>query len=283
MRHFAITVCLLCLCISATAAEMTHEETMVRTAYAKFAYAVQQGAVSRLALEARSGKTPKEYAKMTSAERLADAQITFTLSDFTIGDMRDIVNSRISDYVTQPDREVIVASATDMTYSEFSLNTKWGWLDATWQEAPAPPPPSGANMTFAEAFPLIGEKLPEDLAWQRYAAYTVTVNFQGKDRGPYRALFIFGHDTKGNALLEPHDLTTDNTGLINALHLTLYPEPLLLGTLRTYSVTAKWLKDSQMPDAACSIGRPDLCCDLVKLKCGPGRTDLATRLSQPLP
>ena len=48
MRHIAVMLCLLSLALSATAADMTHEETIVRTAYAKFAYAVQQKAISDL-------------------------------------------------------------------------------------------------------------------------------------------------------------------------------------------------------------------------------------------
>jgi len=283
MRYLTVICMMLASFSGAVSQTMTHEETMVRTSYARFAYAVQQGAIGKLALDAKSNRTAPEYSGMTSAERLANSRVTFTLSDFKIGNMRDIMDRRITDFITQPDKENLASSLTEMSYTEPGLSSRWSWFELTWQEAPAPPPPAGANMTFTEVYPLLGNKVPPDLAWQRYASYTVTVSFEGQSRGPYKALFIFGHDAKGNEVLEPHDLTTDSSGLVYSLHQALFPEPLLLGTLRTYPVVAKWLFENQMPDSACSPGRRDICCDLVKLKCGPGRTDEATLLSQPLP
>ena len=58
------------------------KKPMVRTAYAKFAYAVQQGAIGKLALERNPGggrPVPEEYAGKTGDQRLADAQVNFNL------------------------------------------------------------------------------------------------------------------------------------------------------------------------------------------------------------
>ena len=49
-----LAVLALLACVPAASAQMSHEETMVRTAYAKFAYAVQLGAISHLAMDAET-------------------------------------------------------------------------------------------------------------------------------------------------------------------------------------------------------------------------------------
>jgi hypothetical protein len=59
-----------------TAIGMTHEETIVRTAYTKFAYASEQGAIGELALEASGNPVPREYSEFTSDQRLSAARVS---------------------------------------------------------------------------------------------------------------------------------------------------------------------------------------------------------------
>lgn len=119
--------------------------------------------------------------------------------------------------------------------------------------------------------------------WQSYASYSVTVTFQGTSRGPYKALFVFGKDTKGNEMVMPEDATTDSMALAEMLAVRLFPEPLVRTRLRTFPVVANWLSANQKVSAACSVGQGDICCDLIQLQCGPGQTDVADGLSKPLP
>jgi hypothetical protein len=112
---------------------------------------------------------------------------------------------------------------------------------------------------------------------------SVTVTYQGKSRGPYKALSIFGHDAKGNEVVEPEDATIDPTGLVEASHELLFPDAFVITRLRTFPVVTNWLNATQMSGPNCSVGQGDVCCDLVKLKCGPGREDVANGLAKPLP
>lgn len=289
MRYVAVICMLVAFIPEATAGEMTHEETMVRTAYAKFSYAVQLGAITALAQESEGFRPPTpEYGGMTSDQRLAAAQVGFTLSDFVVGDTRDIVNRKIGDFVTplnDPNGEVLGAVGGSMSRAETGgVGTRWDWIEISWhQQPPGPVPPEALKMTVADAYRLQWQEERPGPLWQRYASYTVTVNFQGKSQGPYKALFLFGHDPQGNEVVEPVDTITGATGLVYALHDHLFPEAFLRTHLRTYPVVANWLNANQMPDAACPVGQHDVCCDLVKLKCGPGRKDVADALSKSLP
>ncbi len=82
MRYLAVICMMLASISSASATEMTHEETMVRTAYAKFTYAVQQQAIGRLAVEADNRGVPNQEPSLTSAQRLAAAQSRFHVRRF---------------------------------------------------------------------------------------------------------------------------------------------------------------------------------------------------------
>lgn len=278
MRYIAVV--LLCFSLS-LAAQMSHEETVVRTAYAKFSYAVRQGSISRLALEANGHRKNHDptIAAMTSDQRLAAEEVMFTLKDFVIGNVSDILNRKMSDLVTPPQGEVLQTMGADFGFSDSGVDTRWQWLDLQWQSA-SPISPEASALTFPDAYRLQWQKEPIGNLVQHYASYTVTVTFQGKTRGPYKAMFFFGRDEKGNEVIEPEDPTTD---LVAALHESLFPDGLLLTKLRTYPVVANWLSANEMGDSSCSIGKREICCDLAQMKCGPSRPDVTDALSKPLP
>ena len=102
MKYLAV-ICVSLASLSGAVAQMTHEETRVRTAYAKFAYAVEQGTIGAMAMEANNPlgmPIREEYAGMTREQRMAAAEVGFTLSDFVIGDARDIVHRKMVDLIT---------------------------------------------------------------------------------------------------------------------------------------------------------------------------------------
>jgi hypothetical protein len=281
MRYLAVTFMLASL--SPAVAQMTHEETMVRTAYAKFAYSVQQGVIGRLAVEADNRGVPKREPSLTSDQRLAAAQVDFTLSDFVIGDVRDIVNRKAVDLISPASGEMLDTSGeSGANYSDQGLATRWQSFELHWK--PAHPLPAAAQtITISEWYALQWREQWPSALWQRYASYSVKVIYQGKTVGPYKALFLFGRNAQGDEEIAPMDGTTNAASLGTALTLHLFPDAFVLTRLRNIPVVASWLNANQMLDASCPAGKADVCCDLTKLKCGPGHVDLVNALSRPLP
>jgi hypothetical protein len=282
---YVIAICLTFAAISsAFAAEMSHEETIVRTAYAKFAYASQQSVIGELALEANGKRIPQQYADMSKEERIAAAQITFTLSDFVVGDVRDVLKRKVTDFITPSDSEIIESSQRISSYTDADtgLVTHWNSINARWDKA-HPIPPNIDALTVDDLYRLQWKQARPEGVWQSYAAYSVTVRFQGKTRGPYKALFLFGHDAQGKELVEPKDVIAGSVGLGQVLTQGLFPEGFVSSKLRTYQVVSDWVSANQVSNPRCAVGSGDVCCDLVKLQCGLERRDVAHALAIPVP
>ncbi|MGA2002743.1 MAG: hypothetical protein ABSG70_05145 [Terriglobales bacterium] len=287
MRPKLIGALLCLLCSMAVASDMTHEETAVRTAYAKFSFASEEGVIGRLAFEANGGTPLSRYAGMTADQRFAAARVSFVLSNFVVGDIGEILDRRAIDLITPSVGEYVLEGSIGIgEIREPGLAAHWGTLDASWQE---PHQLGGAeegrialqNIKVDDLYRLQWQRpRPKDI-WQRYASYSVTVTFQGRSRGPYKALFIFGRDDKGNEIVEVQDATVP--GLFGALYEHLFPDALVLSHLRKYPVVTNWLKAHQVSGPSCSVGQGDVCCDLVRLTCGPGSQDVAAGLSRPWP
>ncbi|HEY6337866.1 MAG TPA: hypothetical protein VIW68_05185 [Candidatus Sulfotelmatobacter sp.] len=279
LRYLAV-VSLFLASISATA-QMTHEETVVRTAYAKLSYAIGQGAVSQLAMEALGAPVAKEFIGASSDQRVAAPRLGFILGDFTIGDARDILDRKAVDLISPAVGETLQVMGGRYSYVEAGRESQWYRPEARWQPAPVLPP-EVAETTLEGLYQLQWHQKRPDSVWQRYASYSVTVSFHGKSHGPYRALFMFGRDAQGNEVVEPEDGTTDATGLASALHEHLFADAFVLTRLRTTSVVANWINTKQTSASSCSEAQ-GICCDLVKLQCGPAYGDVAKALSTPLP
>jgi len=283
MRYLAAICMLMASIPGAFAADMSHEEIMVRTAYAKFAYASEQRVIGDLAMETFTPRrpVPQDGIGLTPAQRLSAAQISFTLKNFVVGDVREILSRKAVDLISPAVGEMLTTNGEKGTdYSEAGLSTHWDCLEVQWQPA-RPLPPAARDLKLDDLYQLEWRTQRPETAWQRYASYTVTVTFQGKTRGPYQALFLFGHDAHGNEVVEPEDATVND--LVSALHARLFPNSFVETTLRTYPVVADWLDAKQMSGPACSVGQGDVCCDLAQLKCGPGREDVAQGRAKPLP
>ncbi len=281
-------ILLLCaLLVGQTAfGQMTHEETMVRTAYARLAYGVAQGAISNLTMEAMGHPVSKEDAVLTKAQRFAAAEMRFELSDFVLGNFKDIVDSRIGDLVTPALVGELDVNPNGYTFTADGVTAKWNWFIASWHKKPQGqlPSPGVEPMTVVEAMRMSwgGE---EPTNYQRFASYTVKMSFQGKEHGPYKAMFLFGLDTNNNEVIKPIDPTTGNNALASALHDQLFPHGLVSTRLRSFPVVAEWIDANKRPNSSCStvIGSREICCDLEAMKCGPGSDDVARARLIPLP
>ena len=280
MRYLTVLLCVLMVGGLAVAADhMTHEEVVVRSAYARFAYAVRQGVVGDLAMEANGRRVKAENATKTSAQRLSDAELTFSLSNFVAGDIRDVLDRKVSELITPPHDEMLSISIEGIGYG----GARWNSLRVRWVPAPMMTSEAAA-LTLREALlDSWAEKLP---TLQRYISYTVTVSFQGKSHGPYTAMFAFGHDAQGNETTTPIDPNAGNSGLAQALALDLSPDVFTRTNLRTYAVVRNWLDENKMSDTACAgkndLGKKDVCCDLTRMKCGPSGADVTSGLSTPV-
>jgi len=271
------------------ASAMTPEETLVRTAYAKFAYASEQGAIFHLANEAEvraeGGQPILEHSAigLSDAERTAVRQVSFQLSQFDVGNLADIAGRKAVDLIQPPTGEMLACQTPTTSVSE-AHNWLFYEVACAWRPASGVEP-EVASETFGS---LLKREWDAPLwnastTWERYAAYSVVVTFQGKSRGPYRALFVFGHDAKGNTVATPQDGTVDSIALATALAVPLFPGALLESRLRRQPVFTDWLSSHQNYSPTCSVGQGDVCCDLTRLQCGPGAKDVANSMAKSLP
>ncbi len=274
VKHLAVLpLCVLLVGYAIAADQMTHEETVVRTAYARLAFAVEQGTMSELAMETLGipvkGRLPDE-------QRIAAAQLSFTLSDFKVGNESEILSRKAEDLITPAYEETIQVTGGHYSYIEDGKESQWYKPDARWQPT-GTIPPEVAEATLADLYQLQWHQKRPDGVWERYVSYSVVVTYQGKSRGPYRALFIFGHDASGNELAEPEDGTVDARALAEVMHERLFPDAFLHTRLRTLPVVANWLKARQSFASACSAEQ-GVCCDAERLQCGPAQSDVAKAL-----
>lgn len=261
--------------------QMSHEEQVVRTTYARLAYAVQVTEVHEAIYDSESTKKVVDHAGL--AQRLKNVEITFELSDFKVGNVTDddIGQTLYSALVTKPSGGMGLAIGT--VHSNFSTDsppngsqvpqhTQSVGASAKWQQE--------QNITqedwdipWSKAFPLT-----ENYTWfTRYAAFKVKVGFQGRFR-EYRAMFTFGHDPKtGAEYIDPVDTVTNLMGgaLFFFANHGAYPEALIEGGIgRDIPAVHDWLR------AQASGGRQhEDNCGIAK--CGVSQQDLRKLESLP--
>jgi hypothetical protein len=175
---------------------MSHEETIVRTAYSRLTYAIQ---LKTLLDSARS--TPDDSARVATSVQSKELHIT--LSDFTIGNLADIAQVNYSDLVTKPngDLALFIGTHTEtvnedgVSYrSELASTPRWireQSLEEDWAQP------------MAKILPIV-EKQNDNAQLTRYCAYVVNLEFGGRFRN-YKSIFLFGSDAKGAEFILPGD------------------------------------------------------------------------------
>jgi hypothetical protein len=245
---------------------MTHEETMVRTAYAKLSFASEQVAVAQLAMEATGAATPQQLAGLSSEQRIANAQLNFTLSDFVVGNVNDILNKKATELINPAVNQRLYITEGYASYHRAGQEYQWFQAMPKWVAAD-PIPVELASMTLGE---FLNSQWHQKQQWATYASYSVTVTFQGKSAGPYKALFLFGHDDKGNETVEPEDGTVDAIVLARGMQKHLFADALLLEDLFKVPVVKTWVSEKQQP-LNCAEDQ-GVCCDLSSGHCGPSQS-----------
>jgi hypothetical protein len=245
---------------------MTHEETVVRSAYAKLSFATEQVAVARLAMEATGLATPKQLAGLTSDQRIADAQLNITLGDFVVGNVTDILSKKATGLIAPAIGEKLYI--TEGYHSYIDNRQEYHWFEPIPKWVPADPVPTELASMDLGAF--LDSQWHQTQAWATYASYSVTVTFQGKSAGPYKALFLFGHDDKGNETVEPEDGTVDAIVLARVMQKHLFADALISSRLRDVPLVKNWVAAKQQPPN-CAEDQ-GVCCDPSSLHCGPSAT-----------
>jgi hypothetical protein len=277
-------LCFLSLSAYAATPQGDHqEETIVRSAYAKMAYAVKQQAVLVIAKD--EALLPKKQRVLPQDSKsidamLAAADVTVTLKDFVIGNVSDILGKKVSELISPPQAFLLRSFLQEWSFTESGGKPQpCNGLELRWEPNSNPPGEESANLKFDDVYKLQWGVDRPKTAWQTYVGYTVAVTFQDKTEG-YHAMFIFGHDENGNNVAQPVDPTTDNSALAEALHEPLFPAALVSTRLRSSVTAANWIAANQISDSSCSVGKGDVCCNLDRLKCGPSHADVSAALAQ---
>jgi len=276
MRYLAVT-CMMLASLSAAVAQMTHEETVVRTAYAKLSYAVDLETAMRAVRH-----NPKiTYAQL--AQAVARESLTFRLSDFSVGDIASLPQDH-KYYEFFPDirngGDVIDVASVTETFTEeihgpphVKTETSMNVARPRWSHGPLGPIP---DVTVAEELPIMNRESGLSVPLTRYCTYTVTVTFEGRSR-TYRAAFYFG--PQGQPDSGDMVVALGGGALPELLVKSIYPQVLVETTMwGTNPAVRAFLEANQRSNETCRRG--EACCDLSALQCGVLSTDLNTELGR---
>lgn len=262
---------------------MSHEEEVVRNAYAKVSFICGLPPLTKAASDQLRNGTIDQAALEA---KISEATPVFDLNDFQTGTVASIANERWGQFVSPPlGGQVLESSSSRKNFSDSGVHGDWFESEVHWRDAQPLPSEAGAKMlaiTVAEAIAL-GSPQWSDLpvTYTRYAAFTVSSTYKGKSSGPHRAIFFFGKDPHGNEVVAENDLISGPQALWDSLKQSAYPSGLLQTKLRETPVIADWIRANEISSPTCQSSKRDLCC--VGGKCGLSQSDVNKDLSSPLP
>jgi hypothetical protein len=254
--------------------QMTHEEQVVRTTYAKLSYAIQVEEISKIIFDSKVAKKPID--RTTFSSRLKDGELRFELTGFKTGNLSEIGQTKYSELVTKPEGgpALAVGAGTWHEVTDDPKETNSDVATARW----------GTAQTLTENWDVpFGEIYPKtEVAGQhnRFAAFKVKVSFQGRSL-EYQAMFLFGTDAQGQETVLPLDTVSNlNGSALNAfLQRNAYPETLIEGGLGKDPVIYDWLSTNQVSQSTAK--RHSANCDPVTLNCGVHSDDLKKLKASP--
>jgi len=267
-------------------AQMSHEEEVVRNAYAKLSFMCESG----LVYDAAGDTMRNRIASGTAAINTLRAEFcpVFSLSAFQTGPIAEIANEPLSRFITLPTQHEQVLNGTKrgMSYNFIGNETGWMGVEFKWVDSTQ----NGFNgYPYAEDFTVAKAIAQRELQWSdqknpvftRYAAYTVSATLQGKSTVPHRAIFFFGRDGS-KEVVNPEDPIGDKGNLYHIQDESAYPGAFLSSDWRDFPVVAAWVRSHEMPSASCSaVAARTLCCS--QGRCGISQADLIRDLAAPLP
>jgi hypothetical protein len=283
-----LVLCLTFPLLNIQAQSMSHEEEVVRNAYAKFSLLCSLPPVTHAATNQLAGV---KVDLLQLETKVANATPVFDLSDFQTGSVASIANEIWGTFVTPPQQggNVIDGQLEQQGYEDNGNGTTWQMANARWMPSPQITP-DGENTLLSKAVSeMIKLGSPQ---WQpanmplvtytRYAEFTVNATFQGKSTGPHKAIFFFGTDAKGKEFVAGNDLIS-GSGVLNFIANDpgqTDPSGLLMNKLRESPIMADWLRANIVTESACSSTQA-LCCSHGR--CGISSTAFNNALATPLP
>jgi hypothetical protein len=255
--------------------QMSHEEQVVRTTYAKLSYADE----IRIIMKTMNALPDKFQANERVADNALGSRLEFQLSDFKTGPVSEIEGRILSELAGTPvegDTTLLVAPGT-FNYTDHSAigkgRTEWTvYANVSWNKQPFHRAP-GDDWPMATVLKMKEMNGPYDT----YATYTVTVTFEGKSR-TYSTAALFGTNADG-ANIHFLDLISGNMTLDLLTRTDMSTAPFSKTDLRDVPFIRKWLNSNRQQ--ACSVkGHGDVCCNPETRKCGIGASPASRRHQQ---
>lgn len=275
--------------LSASAQTMSHEEEVVRNAYAKLSLMCSLPPLTKAGNMQLSGlKVDPD----TLDKEIANATPTFQITSVRTGLIADIANAKWGNFVIAPNGRILRGSAVNYDYVDNGNQTKWKMAQVQWSGKEEDNPEADKivlglpiseiikldSQYWTGGFPAVA--LP--VTYTRYAAFTVNATFQGKFSGPHKGIFFFGRDARGNEFVADNDLISGQNSLWDALNYRGDDiSGILRGKIRETPVVADWLRKNVMPAASCSAKSHVICCSGGH--CGISPLEFNRTLSIPLP
>jgi hypothetical protein len=271
------------------AQSMSHEEEVVRNAYAKLSFMCELVPLTKAAFDTNphtGGDGPRRYDQAALDTAIVATCPVFSLSAFSTGPISDIASEPLSQFVTLPTThdQVLDVKLQPTSYNYFGNKTEWVATKIFWENSSATGYPFDQGLTVSAA---LQKKLTlwtdqPGTTFDRYAAYTIDATLQSQSTGPHRAIFFFGHDANGKQVVAPNDPISGPGILFNVLDVPSYPAAFLTTNIRDVPVVATWVRSHEMPVAACSTAaNRAICC--AGGRCGISQADLNRDLAMPLP
>jgi hypothetical protein len=254
--------------------QMTHEEQVVRTTYAKLSYADEV----RIIMRTMNALPDKFQADERTADKALGSRLEFQLSDFKTGPVSEIEGRIVSELSGMPPEgdtagTLLVVPGT-FNYKDNSAigqaKTEWTvYADVSWNTQPQ-------HRTAGDGWPMATLLTMKEMngPYDRYAAYTVTVTFQSKSR-TYNTAVLFGKNADG-ANVHFLDLISGNMTLDLLAKTDMSTAPFSKTDLRDVPFIRKWLNSNRQQ--ACNVkGHGDVCCNPETKKCGIGTAPVSHR------
>ena len=199
-------ILLLTLPLTTTAqTKMSPEEILVRTTYAKLAYAIDVQNVHDLRTTYKlNAATPSTNVEVR--DHVAEQQIKFVISNFTLHSVTDS-GITYADIVTKPSGEYeLSVTPVAIDFVEHGKKVTGEGARAAWTKG-QDLTEQDWNLPASKAF----AEMQDAGLYKKYGAYTVTVTFAGRSR-TYNAIFLFG-SANGQPKYLVVDTVTGNSAL----------------------------------------------------------------------
>ena len=266
MRLRLIIVLLLLAPLSRGQQQISHEEQVVRTTYAKLSYADEVGIIVSAMSNGDKWKIPAE-----SLDKALNSRLDFQLSHFKTGDVKEIegrIVSEISGFPKEATDPVLNVVPSTYNYHNQSpgLDESPSWMlyaQIKWKELGYDPNRGGNLWPMAEIL-----KLPEmGGTFTRYATYTVTLTFESKSI-TYNTLALLETKPDGSENVHFMDVHCGTSMLDLLARTTIFPAPFIKTHLRNVPVVRRWLSANVQSCTGRSKKDGDVCCDPGSGRCG---------------